>query len=171
MAEDEEKQSAEKDEVKKRKLPVKIIVMAVVGVLIFGGAAFALKEGLLQRVLGSGQQEPAASRGQKKQTKQNMGPIYSLDAFLVNLMEPMGKRYLKAKIELELDSEKLKPEMDMRLPQVRDAILTMLSSKSYEDINDLSGKFQLRADIISILNGYLKTGKIENVYFTEFIVQ
>jgi flagellar basal body-associated protein FliL len=29
----------------------------------------------------------------------------------------------------------------------------------------------LRAEILGMVNGYLKTGKVRNVYFTEFIVQ
>ncbi|RLB21216.1 MAG: flagellar basal body protein FliL, partial [Deltaproteobacteria bacterium] len=62
-------------------------------------------------------------------------------------------------------------EMDKRLPQLRDAILTLLSSKTFKDIGDLSGKYQLRAEILATLNRYLKTGKVNNVYFTEFIVQ
>ena len=74
-------------------------------------------------------------------------------------------------MELELDSEKTEAELIKRLPQVRDSILTMLSSKSNEDINTLEGKFQLRAEIISKLNQSLKTGKIKNVYFTDFIIQ
>jgi len=38
-------------------------------------------------------------------------------------------------------------------------------------VSDLSGKYQLRAEILGMVNGYLKTGKVRNVYFTEFIVQ
>ena len=91
--------------------------------------------------------------------------------FIVNLNEPLGRRYLKAKVELELDGNSVKVEIDKRLPQLRDGILTMLSGKTYSDISDLTGKFQLRAEILSLLNGYLTTGKIKNVYFTEFIVQ
>jgi flagellar FliL protein len=47
----------------------------------------------------------------------------------------------------------------------------MLSSKTYDDIKTLEGKFQLREEIISILNQHLNSGKIKNVYFTDFIVQ
>ena len=30
---------------------------------------------------------------------------------------------------------------------------------------------QLRVEIMALLNQYLKTGKVTNIYFTEFIVQ
>ena len=100
-----------------------------------------------------------------------MGPVYNMETFLVNLNEPQGKRYLKAKVTIELDTENVQVELERRLPQIRDGVLTMLSSKAYSDISDLTGKYQLRAELISIINSYLKTGKIANVYFTEFIVQ
>jgi len=83
----------------------------------------------------------------------------------------MGKRYLKVKMDLELNDEKPSAEIERRLPQLRDTILTTLSSKNYEEISSLDGKMQLRAEIMAMLNQYLKTGKITNIYFTEFIVQ
>jgi flagellar FliL protein len=94
-----------------------------------------------------------------------------MKTYIVNLIDPRGKRYLKTKIELELNNETLKEEIDKRLPQLRDSVLTTLSSKSYEDISTLEGKYQLRAEIVALLNQYLKSGQITNLYFTEFIVQ
>ena len=47
----------------------------------------------------------------------------------------------------------------------------MLSNKTHEDIKTLEGKYQLREEIISMLNQYLSSGKIKNVFFTDFIVQ
>jgi flagellar FliL protein len=173
MADD--KQRIEKGEVKeetaRKGLPVKLIVIMLVPIFLIAGGLIAWKKGALDSLLGSGQKEALAGKIEKKRGPPDMGPIYSLESFIVNLNEPLGKRYLKAKIELELVKEEVRPEIDRRLPQFRDAILTMLSSKSYTEISDLSGKFQLRAEIMSMLNSYLNTGKIANVYFTEFIVQ
>ena len=125
---------------------------------------------MLNRFLGKGEKE-AAAQSKEETNKPDIGPIYPLEPFIVNLMDPGGKRYLKVTLELELSNEKMKPEMDKRLPQLRDTILTLLSSKSFKDICDLSGKYQLRAEILANLNRYLKTGKVKSVYFTEFIVQ
>lgn len=169
MAEEEKNETeAQEEEKTKKGLPIKLIIIIVVVMLLGGGGAAAWKMGLLDKFLGK--EKPEAIT-EKKEEKPDIGPIYPMNIFIVNLMEPMGKRYLKVKIELELDSDKLLPEVEKRLPQLRDAILTMLSSKTYEDISDLSGKYQLRAEIIAMLNRFLKSGKINNVYFTEFVVQ
>jgi len=103
--------------------------------------------------------------------KSDIGPIYSLDTFIVNLVDPQGKKYLKVKMELELSSEELRMEVEKRLPQFKDTIITLLSSKTYEDVSSLEGKLQLRAELMAMLNQYLTSGSIVNIYFTEFIVQ
>jgi flagellar FliL protein len=145
-------------------VPINLIIIVILILCLFGGGTYVWKSGLISK------NSDAAAHNEQEE-KQEMGPIYSLETFIVNLVGGRGKNYLKAKVELELDSEKSVSEINKRLPQIRDAILTMLSSKSNDDINTLEGKFQLRAEIISTLNQFLKTGRVKNVYFTVFIVQ
>ena len=149
---------------KRKKVPINLVIVLILALCLFGGGMYVWKSGMISK-----NYNDAALDDQEG--KQEMGPTYSLETFIVNLVGGRGKNYLKAKVELELDSEKTQAEINKRLPQVRDAILTTLSSKSNDDINTLEGKFQLRAEIISTLNQYLKTGRIKNVYFTDFIVQ
>jgi flagellar FliL protein len=153
---------------KKIKIPFKMIALVVLFLVLAGGGFFLWKGGVFasftQKV-----EEPKIAV--KKGEKPDIGPIYSLDTFIVNLVDPRGKRYLKVKLDLELDNDELQDEIDKRLPQFKDTVLTLLSSKTYEDINTLEGKLQLRAEIISMLNQFLKSGTITNLYFIEFIVQ
>ncbi|MBN2419556.1 MAG: flagellar basal body-associated FliL family protein [Deltaproteobacteria bacterium] len=162
--EKEDQENREESAPKRKKVPVNLIIFLILVLCLAGGGVYFWKSGVF-----SG--DPADAALEEQGGKQEMGPIYSLDTFIVNLIGDRGKNYLKAKIELELDSEKAIIEMNKRLPQIKDSILTMLSSKSNEDINTLEGKFQLRAEIITTLNQYLKTGKVRNVYFTDFIIQ
>ncbi len=170
---DEEKKDAPGEETgpaNKKGSPMKLIILLLLVLVIGGGGFFAWKSGTIDKLLGKSEKDVAAAKEEKPE-KPDIGPIFSLETFIVNLNEPMGKRYLKAKIELEMENEEMRAELEKRLPQMRDAILTLLSSKSYKDISDLSGKYQLRAEIMGMLNRYLTNGKIKNVYFTEFIVQ
>lgn len=153
---------------RKRKLPLKFIVLCLLGLALVGGGLLLWKGGLPAVFMGKGGQWAGAGlQGEKA----DIGPIYTMDNFLVNLVDPQGKRYLKLKAELELSSEETRGEVDRRLPQFKDTILTLLSSKTYADVGSLEGKLQLRAEIISMLNQYLISGSITNIYFTEFIVQ
>ena len=100
-----------------------------------------------------------------------LGPIFSLDTFIVNLADPGGKRYLRITIDLELDSDELESEIQKRLPQVRDSILTILPTKRFTDISSAKGKTALRDQMQERINGLLARGQITNIYFKEFVVQ
>ena len=155
------------DEELKKGLPIKLIIISVMVLFIIGGGFVTVKMGMLSKFLG----KDTLQSLDFKDESSDIGPTYSLDTFIVNLIGGRGKNYLKAKLDLEMDDEKLKEEIDKRLPQFRDSILTLLSSKTNDDIKTLEGKFQLRAEILSMLNQHLKTGKIVNIYFTDFIIQ
>jgi flagellar FliL protein len=100
-----------------------------------------------------------------------LGPIFSLDTFIVNLADKGGKRYLRMTIDLELDSEELESEVKKRLPQVRDSILTILPTKRFDDISSAKGKTALRDQMLERINGLMARGKVTNIYFKEFVVQ
>jgi flagellar FliL protein len=103
--------------------------------------------------------------------EQSLGPIFSLDTFIVNLADKGGTRYLRVTMDLELGNSDLEDELYKRLPQVRDSLLMILPSKRFEDISTVQGKTALRDEMLEALNGYLGQGKIINIYFKEFVVQ
>lgn len=146
--------------------PMKLFLAVFLVVILLGGGALVLKSGLLT---GGGNAAEATAAQEGANTA--IGTIYPLETFIVNLADPQGKKYLKTKLELELDKPGVVPEIEQRLPQFRDTVLTILSSKSFEDLQQLEGKYQLRAEVMTMLNQYLTSGEITNIYFTEFIVQ
>jgi flagellar FliL protein len=125
---------------------------------------------------GSGE-EPA--NGQTKEKKSGfsfgfteyLGPLVQLEDFVVNITDGEQTRYLKLGITLETDSKKVKDEIESRLPQIRDAIIFQVSGKTFDQVRDQQGKKQLQAELIQSLNELLNTGRINNVFFTEFVVQ
>lgn len=99
--------------------------------------------------------------------------ILNLNPFIVNLAGSSGERYLKVKMQLEVN-KKLSEEFydnPLCLPKIRDKILMILTTKTIDEVLDLKGKILLRKEIIVHLNELLKKGTVKNVYFTEFVVQ
>ncbi|RLB83799.1 MAG: flagellar basal body protein FliL [Deltaproteobacteria bacterium] len=148
----------------------KWIIIGVV-VLFLGGGGFAAWHFLLaERFLGQSQTEEAEYKA--TETKgQEFGIIYGMEPFIVNLLDKNGKRYLKTRIELEFKSEEIKEELTRRTPQLRDAILLILTSKSFEDISKPEGKLLLKNELIARINQFLPGDGIQTLYFTEFVVQ
>jgi flagellar FliL protein len=115
--------------------------------------------------------EKSAGKKEKEPEKKSQGFIYSMEPFIVNLADQSRPRYLKIRISIESQEIKINEEYEKRLPQLRDMILTVLSSKSYGEISDSEGKMKLREEIISKLNRLLRGFQVKTIYFTEFMIQ
>lgn len=100
-----------------------------------------------------------------------VGEMFPLDTFVVNLADSGGKRYLRATLQLELAPEQAAETFEQRLPQIRDVILTILPTKTFEDIRTVDGKAALREEIQQRLNTLLNVEGVANIYFTEFVIQ
>lgn len=105
------------------------------------------------------------------------GPIVSYPSFIVNLADAGGNRYLKITIALELTKDNPKEknsfqsEVEAKEPKIKDIILSILSSKTYEEISTPQGKIALKQEILRRLNTIMSGGKIVDIYITEFVVQ
>lgn len=91
--------------------------------------------------------------------------------FLVNLLDYGGRRFLKATINLEVNNGTVTTEITAKETILRNYIINILSSKTFNDVKSVEGKNDLRKSIITKCNLILKTGKVLNVYFNEFIIQ
>jgi flagellar FliL protein len=155
-----------------------IIVGVLVLVLVGAGGAFAWFKFMAPHKVEakadetkSAEEKPAESKpGEPAAPTTKIGPIFDLDPFIVNLADT-EPRFLKVTIKLELDNPLAKAEVSERMPQVRDAILILLSSKETVALKPTAGKLQLRDEIMQRINSLLATGQARNAYFTEFVVQ
>jgi flagellar FliL protein len=96
--------------------------------------------------------------------------LIPIDTFVVNLAGDGGARYLKVDLELELTSNDVVAELEKRKPQIRDIIITLLSSKTYDQLDSQEDKDFLREEIKNTINGFLVTGKVIKTYFSQFVI-
>jgi flagellar FliL protein len=94
-----------------------------------------------------------------------------MEPFIVNLMDTEPARYLKIKIDMESHEAKVNEEFEKRIPQLRDGILTILSSKTYKEIYDSEGKKKLKDEMILKVNQLLGNPGVKAIYITDFVVQ
>lgn len=97
--------------------------------------------------------------------------IMPLEPFLVNLADRDSRRYLKLKVELEVDQGKAVKELEKVLPPIRDVLILLLSSKTYAEISSVEGKQQLKQDIMQKLAAVPGGNHVKGIYFTEFVAQ
>ena len=110
--------------------------------------------------------------GAMNDTKEGLddgGYSIPLDFFLVNLAEEQGHKLFKVKMEFDVDSAEVQEEINKRMPQVRDIIIILLSSRTYSQISTPKGKERLKEEIRDTVNSFLTKGKINKVLFTQFL--
>jgi flagellar FliL protein len=97
--------------------------------------------------------------------------IHEMETFLVNLSDAGGKRYLKLTMKAKLSDKEVQAEVAGRNFEIRDAVIMLLSSKEFQEIAKTEDKATLKQELIFALNRLLQRGQVQDVYFTEFLVQ
>jgi flagellar FliL protein len=100
-----------------------------------------------------------------------VGTLYEMKRFTVNLLSDKGRKYIRCTLSLELSSPELMGELDSKKAAVRDSVINVLSSKTYEEISTTKGKERLKDEIVATLNQSLVDGTVKNVFFTELMIQ
>jgi len=174
MAEEEtgEQTTEEGAEPKKKKnLILIIIIAALVVVLVIVGVVVMMLAGGDDEQSQNGSSGTTKEKPMKNLDAMEVGPMFPLDTFTVNLLSDSGRRYLKVQMNLELDGEELAAELETKTAVIRDVVIRLLSSKTLEEISTIKGKDKLKEQVVNQLNLRLRDGNLRNVYFTEFVIQ
>lgn len=155
------------------KIIIIVLVILILLVVLGVGGLIAWKK-YIAPAIGMAPHEGGAVAKKEKEgdtSGTTLGPMLPLEPFIVNLAEPGGKRFIKVTMEMELGSKEMDAEFKNKLPQFKDHIITVLSSKTMDEVITAEGKFKLKEEIMARINQNLKTGVVKNVFFTEFVVQ
>ena len=169
MAEDED--ILGDDEAAGGKKPMGMIIGIIVGLLVLGGGGYYAYVNFFQEK--PVEEKPVEGEEGKEEVEEDikLGVMFSMDPFVVNLAGSEGKRFLKVTISLELSTPEVNLELNENIQKITDSILVLLSSKAFEDVYSVQGKFKLKDEITTRVNRFLVVGHIKDAYFTEFIIQ
>ncbi|HDM77272.1 MAG TPA: flagellar basal body-associated FliL family protein [Deltaproteobacteria bacterium] len=162
---------AEKDkgEKKEKKSSKKLILILLVLMLLGGGGAFGYIKFFKAKKAGNAETKKAVEVAPKGSSEKLTA--MPLNPYLVNLIDPDTRRYLKVRIVLNLSEKKVEKEITEKLPSISDSIIMYLTSKTYDEVISPMGKKKLKSEIQKIVNKHLQTGRVNQVFFTEFLVQ
>jgi flagellar FliL protein len=100
-----------------------------------------------------------------------MGPVFMVKDMVINLVSEGGSRFCKIGVGLELNNEKMEPEMTKREALVKDILITVISKKTPEELMTPKGQAAVKQEVMDAVNDTLKDGRVTNVYFTMFLIQ
>lgn len=159
------KESAEKVEEGKKpgKSKLLLIILIIVVVVAGGGAGawFFLK--------------PKHGAEEVHEKPKPKPPVFQkLDTFTVNLAGG-DERYLQVEISLKIADSKVGEQITQLMPEIRDRVLRLLSSKKADELATPEGKNKLSEEIRAQLNQLLGIKSpddgVRGVLFTSFIIQ
>jgi len=114
-----------------------------------------------------------AAAGKKPEKAAQILSVLHLETFVVNIVDPEQKAFLRVGIDLGLDKKPGKGEGGEAapVPLVRDTILGVLSVQKPDDLLTPEGKRKLKEDLLHALQQRAPELGITEVYFTEFLMQ
>lgn len=157
MAEEKDTPGNEEEAQPKKSKTIFFVILGVVLLLLGGGGFFAYTTFLA----------PVAD----EDAPEEMGYVLSLEPFIINLADPTGKRYLKIQVEIELESERAWERAERNIPRLRDNVIMLISSLSFEEVMTPEGKIRIRDELQERFNVVMRPDRVRNVYFSEFVVQ
>lgn len=152
---------------KKKKLLIIIIVLVVVLAAAGGGAAWFFLGG---KKKGKGHGKPAGEHAEQvdeadgdaghddeeadaEDDGHKKPPVFvSLEPFTVNLSSEASDRYLQVGIDLKVSAPDVADKIKVHLPEIRNSVLLILTSKKVDELNKVDGKNQLRVEIRDAVN-------------------
>ncbi|MDH5551735.1 MAG: flagellar basal body-associated protein FliL [Nitrosomonas sp.] len=148
---------------KKGKLLIILIVILALGGGI--GGTWYYMQGQIEEYEGD---EPRIPK--KKPTT-----FVALDIFTVNLLPEESNSYLQVGLTIKAHETEVIDAIAGQMPEIRNRILLLLSSKQAAEISTIIGKQQLSTDITNEIKQVFDSEEMQNdivgVLFTSFVIQ
>jgi len=177
----EEKPAAPKSQGLKPLLISSLIMAVILGGIGFALAYFVLPSRLQQTPVATAPPAPDpsapivkehtaapsgadAAQGNKSVTK------FTIEELTVNIADTRGNRFVRAGVYFEAAAPVLE-ELEANRARMVDTLGQVLSSKTLDDLTSPSIRGNLRQELLGIINPTLKQGRVDNIYFTDLLVQ
>ena len=153
---------------KKGKLP---LVVAVVVALLAGGGGGAFLGG---KLLAADAAPAKVGEGAHEAEAEPSGPLppaYTIDNLVLNPAGTEGTRFLMLTLSLSPRDEAATEVLKERDPELRDAVLRLLETKTIPELSDVTRRDSLKAQIQATLSKELPKGTLRKVYLPQFVIQ
>lgn len=150
-----------------------LIVLLPVALLAIGGGLY------FTGIIGSGGDDETVVEaeevaGEAEEDENGLNPnaaFFPLPDLIVNLSSNSGSRFLKMKVQLEIEDATKLPEIEAVTPRVIDQFQTYLREMRVEDLRGSAGIYRLRQELLYRVNIAAHPVKVTDVLFQEMLIQ
>ena len=98
--------------------------------------------------------------------------IFLLGDFTANMANhDRSGKFVRVEIKLQMSDNGMVDELKDKNILLRDAVIEEMSLKKFSEVSTPRGKEELKNNIKKRLNSIVNDGDIEDIYFTQFIIQ
>jgi flagellar FliL protein len=117
-----------------------------------------------------GGEHGGGGKKEEKKPSAEFGKMVTLEQFTVNLSTPgsVNPKFVRVNVSLQVPNEESEQEVNSKMPQVRNTIIDLFNSKRPSDLSTAEGRDYLKEEIRNAINGFMVTGKVKGVFFTNF---
>ena len=157
----------------KRKLFL-LIGMAVLMLGLGAGAGyFAGGMGGDDTAATDGVEEEEVEEEEKREKRHNI--YVTVGKLLAAVEHNGGTRYIQAEVDLVGYEKEVMDDAQHNVPALRNRLLLLFSSQDFDEVRTIAGRERLRLQSLKAVNDVLELGpkgdRIEDVYFTAFVIQ
>ncbi len=161
---------------KKKRSLLKIALLLTPLLAIAGGGAFYFLQDQQPADAGKHGAAKGAKAANAKQEPAKPPVFVTLDPFTVNLQHgDSSSQYLQVGLVLKITDDAAAEAIKLYMPEIRNRVLLLLSSKSAGDLATAEGKktlsTELAQEILQPLTGKVPAKGLDSVLFTSFVIQ
>jgi flagellar FliL protein len=160
-----------------------LLVSSLLMSVILGGVGFAVAYFVLPSRLAAANSAAAVTPADpvvKEKTERTPAEIaatgnktvtkFTIEEVTVNIANTRGNRFVRAGVYFEAAPPVLE-ELEANRARMVDILGQVLSTKTLDDLTSADIRGNLREELLGIINPTLKAGRIDNIYFTDLLVQ
>lgn len=148
---------------------IPVLLLAIGGGLYFSGIIGGSSDEVVAEHVEDGDSHGEEGAGENGESAN--AAFFPLPDFIVNLSSNTGSRFLKLKVQLEIENETDLPAIEAITPRVIDQFQTYLREMRVEDLKGSAGIYRLRQELLYRVNIAAHPIKVTDVLFQEMLIQ
>lgn len=96
---------------------------------------------------------------------------FTFESIVVNPAGTAGTRFLSCSVSFQMADDKAYSTFERAEVQIKDLLITILSSKSVDELADINSRNEMRLEMLKAANRLVAPAAAKAVYLTDFVLQ